>query len=333
MPTSRTERTADKDVSSARAGRRRRLLVRVLLPVVLLLLIAAALYTPDIPRDTLESRYLASPTDLRAVAHTTLHVRDDGPRDAPAVIMLHGMGASLHTWEPWARALADDYRVIRFDLPGHGLTPPDPTGDYRDARSHALLAALMDSLGVERATLIGNSMGGRIAWSFAAAYPHRVHTLVLISPDGFASPGFEYDTPPDVPPLLSLMRVALPRWMLRSTLEPAYADASVLTDSLTRRYHELLLAPGAREAMLDRMRQTVLTDPISRLQRIRAPTLLLWGEADAMIPIDNAQDYLDAMPEARLVRLPGLGHLPFEEAPAATVDVVRAFLDEGRARS
>jgi pimeloyl-ACP methyl ester carboxylesterase len=299
----------------------------VVLPVALITS-AILLYTPDASRSALEARYLESPAHLRTIAGTTVHVRDNGPRDAPALILLHGMGASLHTWEPWARALADSFRVIRFDLPGHGLTPVDPTGDYRDTRSHEILAALMDTLGVARATLIGNSMGGRIAWSFAAEQPERVEKLVLISPDGFASPGFAYNTPAEVPASMGLMRYVLPRWMLRMTLAPAYADPAVMTDSLAARYHDFLIAPGARVAMLDRMRQTVLTDPVPQLRSIQAETLLLWGEMDAMIPIRNAQDYLDAMPNARLVRLPGLGHLPFEEAPGEALPPLRGFLKE-----
>lgn len=305
--------------------KKRSFILRVVLPVALIAT-AAALYTPDTSRSTLEGKYLAQDSDLRTIAGMPIHVRESGPDSAPALILLHGMGASLHTWEPWARALEDSFRVIRFDLPGHGLTPPDPTGDYSDPRSHAILAALMDSLGVQRATLIGNSMGGRIAWSFAAEQPARVDKLVLISPDGFASPGFEYNKAAEVPATLGLMRYVLPKWMLRMTLAPAYADQSVMTDSLATRYHDFLIAPGARDAMMDRMRQTVLTDPVPRLQRIQAPTLLLWGEMDAMIPISNAQDYLDAMPDVRLVRLPGLGHLPFEEAPAKALPPLRKFL-------
>jgi pimeloyl-ACP methyl ester carboxylesterase len=174
---------------------RRRLILLGVLPVVLIAT-AAALYTPDASRSALEARYLENPAHLRTIAGMTVHVRDNGPRDAPALILLHGMGASLHTWEPWARALADSFRVIRFDLPGHGLTPADPTGDYRDVRSHEILAALMDSLGVARATLIGNSMGGRIAWSFAADRPERVDKLVLISPTALRVPGLRMTRPP-----------------------------------------------------------------------------------------------------------------------------------------
>jgi alpha-beta hydrolase superfamily lysophospholipase len=76
------------------------------------------LWTPDKPRSELEARYLAAPGDMLQVGPWRLHVRDSGPRDAPAVVMLHGFGASLHTWEAWAQALSATHRVIRLDLPG-----------------------------------------------------------------------------------------------------------------------------------------------------------------------------------------------------------------------
>jgi pimeloyl-ACP methyl ester carboxylesterase len=293
-------------------------------------LIAAgfALYTPDAEQSTLRARYLASPADLRNIEGVSLHVRDTGPRTAPALILLHGFGSSLHTWEPWARALDSTYRVIRFDLPGSGLSAPDPTGDYADMRSMQLLATLMDSLGLRRATLIGNSMGGRIAWSFAARYPERVDQLVLISPDGFASPGFEYGKPADVPFALALMRYVMPMPLLRMSLEPAYADRRTMTDGLATRYYDLMRAPGAREAMLQRMRQTILTDPVPLLKQIQASTLLLWGQQDEMIPFSNAADYMKALPHATLVPLPRVGHLPFEETPAAALIPLRRFLSQ-----
>ena len=295
---------------------------------VVLLVAALVLYwlwTPDKPRAILEAKYLDARADMVEVGGWHLHVRDTGPKAAPAVILLHGFGASLHTWEAWARALATDHRVIRFDLPGSGLSWPDPAGDYSDTRSIELLLALMDRLGVARASLVGNSIGGRIAWRFAAAHPARVDRLVLVSPDGFASPGFAYGKAPAVPFVLRAMRYALPAAVLRMNLAPAYADPAVLTDALVTRYHDLMLAPGARDAMLARMGQTVLVDPLPLLRRIEAPTLLLWGERDAMIPFANSADYMRAIAGSRLVSLPGVGHLPQEEAPGS-VEVVREFL-------
>jgi pimeloyl-ACP methyl ester carboxylesterase len=300
--------------------------------IVLALLLATLigggvwLYTPDKPRAALEARYLNAPTDYQLVAGIRLHVRDSGPRNAPVVILLHGFGASLQTWEPWAERLSTDHRVIRFDLPGFGLTGPDPTGDYSDGRSLHVLAALMDRLGVERASLIGNSLGGRIAWKFAAQNPDRVDKLVLISPDGFASPGFEYGKKPTLPLMMRLLPYTLPRALLRMSLAPAYGDPKALTDATVTRYRDLMLAPGVRRAILARTEQVMLEDPVPSLRRIQAPTLLLWGEKDAMIPVTNAADYVRAMPHATLVSFPGLGHVPFEEAPAVSLEPVRPFL-------
>ena len=300
---------------------------KIAIAIVLVAIAAGVgLWTPDKNREHLEATYVDDKTDLIMVAGVRLHVRDTGPRNAPVLVMLHGFGSSLQTWQPWAEALEREYRVIRFDLPGSGLSAVDPTGNYRDARSLQVLEALLDTLRVPRATLIGNSMGGRIVWAFAAAYPSRVARLVLISPDGFASPGFEYGKAAEVPASMTLMRYVLPKWLLRMSLKPAYANPAAMTDALATRYYDMMLVPGAREAMLARMQQTVLVDPVPALRRIQAPTLLLWGDQDQMIPFSNAADYQRALPHATLAPLPGLGHLPFEEAPQRSLVPLLEFL-------
>ena len=286
----------------------------------------AWLYTPDEPRAALEAQYAGPPSVFLDVAGIRLHVRDTGPRAAPAVIFLHGFGSSLQTWEDWARDLERDHRVIRYDMPGFGLTGPDPSGDYTDGRSIAVLIALMDRLGAARASVVGNSMGGRIAWTFAALNPERIDKLVLVSPDGFASPGLEYGVKPKVPLMVRALPYVLPSFMLRASLAPAYANPDTVTDALFRRYRDMMLAPGVRGAIVDRMSQQILVDPAPLLERIEAPTLLMWGEKDGMIPFTNSADYLRALPDATLAALPGIGHLPQEEAPA-TVRILREFLD------
>jgi len=175
---------------------------------------------------------------------------------------------------------------------------------------------------------VGHSMGGRMAWRFAAAYPERVDKLVLVAPDGFASPGFEYGKAPEVGALVRLMRYVLPRPVLTMSLKPAYADPAQMTEERATRYHDMMLAPDVRGAMIQRMEQMVLVEPTPMLRGIQAPTLLLWGDQDAMIPVANAQDYLKVMPNARLVTLPHTGHLPQEEATAAALAAVQAFLHE-----
>lgn len=309
----------------------------LVLALTALTLLSLWLWTPDVPRATLEARYLAASADLRQVGPWPLHVRDSGPpsaapgksdpqADAPAVVLLHGFASSLQTWDAWAQGLAVTHRVVRIDLPGSGLSPPDPAHDYRDERSWQMLLALLDDLGLPRASLVGHSMGGRIAWTFAAKFPERTDKLVLVAPDGFASFGFEYGQPMAVPATLGLMRHVLPKPLLRMNLKAAYAQPESLSDAVTTRYHDLILAPGARQAMLDRLAQTVLQEPGPLLRQIRAPTLLVWGEADAMIPVSNASDYLQAITGSRLVSWPKVGHLPQEEAAQLSLKAVAEFL-------
>lgn len=302
--------------------------VALLIVFIVVAVAAIWLWTPDRPRSKLEPLYLRAAGDMVELDGFRLHVRDTGERDAPAIVMLHGFGSSLHTFEAWATALDTTYRVIRFDLPGSGLSEPDPTGTYTDARSMELMTALFDLLGVHRAVLVGNSIGGRLAWRFAAEHPDRVEKLVLISPDGFASTGFEYGREPVVPSIISAMRYVLPKALLRPNIAAAYGDPDALTDATLERYYALMLAPGVRPAMIKRMEQTILSNPVPLLRTIDVPALLLWGEKDALIPVANAADYLRALPNARLVTLPLLGHVPHEEAPDVSLAPVREFLAE-----
>ena len=303
--------------------------------VVLLALVGgcAWLYEPDRARVALEAEYAAPPSRFVEAAGARLHVRDTGPRDAPAVLLLHGFGASLHTWEDWARLLEADFRVVRLDLPGFGLTGPDPTGDYTDARTARVLSALMDGLGIRRASVVGSSMGGRMAWFFAATEPGRVDKLVLMAPDGFAGPGREYGKAPRVPLLARLLPYVLPERLLRPMLARAYGDPAVLTEDAYARYRAMLLAPGVRRAILARVGQGALAEPEPLLRRIRAPTLLLWGEKDALVPFRNAADYAAVLPDSATVSFPDLGHVPHEEAPARSLEPVRAFLSRQDPRS
>lgn len=293
-----------------------------------LIVACALLYTPDMPRSVLEARYLGSPGDMIEVADTLLHVRDTGPRDGQAVILLHGVGSHLQTWDGWAGALERDYRTVRFDLPGAGLSPPDMTGDYTDTRVIAIMTALMDELDIETASFIGNSLGGRIVWTYAASNPDRVEKLVLVSPDGFASPGFEYGKPPRVPRFLKSMLYIFPKWIAETGLEAAYGDTEALSAQTLERYYDFMLAPGAREALIMRMEQTVLTPPEPMLSQIYVPVLLIWGEADAIIPFSNAHDYQALLKNSTIVPLPGIGHVPQEEDPGGTIGAILTFLSK-----
>ena len=295
--------------------------------ISLILLAALYLWTPDKSKAELEKIYGSPKNAYVSALGVNLHYQDTGPsKNAIPILFLHGFGASLQTWDTWAQALSEDYRVISVDLPGFGLTGEDPSGIYTDQRSVEVLEAFLKELKIPKVVLVGNSMGGKFAWQFAARYPNQVAKLVLISPDGYASPGIEYGKKPDVPAIADLYRYFFSKTFLAMNLEPAYADPNTLNDALVNRYYDLMLAPGVRGAILARMQQTVLQDPVPSLSSIQVPTLLIWGEKDAFIPISNSNDYLKVMPNAKRVSLPNIGHLPQEEQPSIGLQVLKEFL-------
>ncbi len=284
-------------------------------------------WTPDKNGDELIEKYAQPPSQFITISGTRLHYRDSGNKNSPTLIFLHGFGSSLHTWDAWASALEQDYRVIRLDLPGFGLSGENEKNDFSDTHDIAVILGLLDTLEVNKASFVGNSLGGKLAWRIAAAYPNRVDKLALISPDGFASEGFEYDKPHQASWMLNAMTLALPKPLLKMSLLPAYANPNSLSSTMLDRYYDLMCAPGVRKSIVARLNQTVLKDPRPILKTIQADTLLLWGEDDAMIPIANAQDYLKLIPKVRLEALPKTGHLPQEENVQQSLSVLKKFLD------
>lgn len=298
-----------------------------LLLLALIVLAGIVLWAPDKSRAELESVYGSPNNSYITALGVKIHYQDTGPSQNPIpILFLHGFGSSLQTWDAWTKDLSREYRVISVDLPGFGLTGEDPSSIYTDQRSVEVLEALLKELQIPRVVLVGNSMGGKLAWKFAAQYPGQVSKLVLISPDGYASPGIEYGKKTEIPAIANLYRYFFSKSFLAMNLEPAYANPKTLNDDLVNRYHDMMLAPGVRGAILARMQQTVLQDPVPSLSKIQVPTLLIWGEKDAFIPISNSEDYLKVMPNAKRVILPNIGHLPQEEQGSIGLQALREFL-------
>ena len=288
---------------------------------------ALYLWTPDKSKSELEKIYSSPRNAYINALGVNIHYQDTGPSKNPIpILFLHGFGASLQTWDTWSQSLSNEYRVISVDLPGFGLTGEDPSGIYTDERSVEVLEAFLKALQISKVVLVGNSMGGKFAWQFTARYPNQVAKLVLISPDGYASPGIEYGKKTEIPAIAQLYRYFFSKTFLAMNLEPAYANPKTLNDDLVNRYYDLMLAPGVRGAILARMQQTVLKDPVPSLANIQVPTLLIWGEKDAFIPISNSNDYLKVMPNVKRVSLPNIGHLPQEEQPTIGLAALKEFL-------
>jgi len=297
------------------------------LGTAILAIVMYGLWTPDLERAELEKRYVASSPQMLDVDGLQVHYKETGPQAAPALLLMHGFGSSLQAWDDWSLKLEQKYRVIRLDLPGFGLTGASPANDYSEEKDLAILTHFADKLGLEKFSIIGHSMGGKMAWTLAASQPERVQALVLMAPDGFPEAKDIGTKPYEVPAVTGLIKYFLPKYLVRKSIEPAFAEADALSDARVNRYYDMLRAPGVRATILERSNQTIYTDPVPRLKAIKAPTLLIWGEQDQMIPSTNAKSYASVLSNSTTVLVPKLGHLLQEEQPEKGLTAVMQFLD------
>jgi pimeloyl-ACP methyl ester carboxylesterase len=301
-----------------------------MLPVVVLMAAGAYYYTPDLPAALLEERYAQASSRFATVQGLRIHYADEGR--GPPLLLLHGLTSNLFAYDGWAALLRDDFRVVRLDLPGHGLTGPDPLQRYRPEEVADLVVAFMDELGIARAHLAGSSLGGAIAWQTAVRHPERVDRLVLLAPVGYPIEGelplaLRLLGSPTLGPVLA--RLA-PFREFERRLALAYGDPARLDHATARREFDLFRREGNRDALAAMLGGgTDMADPLSQLARITAPTLVLWGTRDAILPPFVAPNFAGAIPGARLAWIAGAGHAPMMELPEASIEPVRAFL-EGR---
>ena len=289
---------------------------------------------PDRPVETLVSRWAPPPSDFVEMDGQLVHYRDQGPRsDAAPIVLLHGTSASLHTWEGWVHALSSHRRVISLDLPAFGLTGPFAgryAGQSYTGDNYArFVLDLLNRLAVQRFVIGGNSLGGEVAWRIAAAAPKRVAALVLVDALGYQ---FEPDSIPlgwriaRLPVIGRISEHLLPRPLIVQGLHAVYGDIMQINEPLVDRYFELTLREGNRAALVQRAQTWTPGEGVDHVVGVSAPTLILWGGRDRLMPPALAQRFAADIPGSRMQVFDRLGHAPQEEDPAATVAVVQAFL-------
>ena len=289
-----------------------------------------AVWAPDKPLAELQAHWAAAPSQFITVAGQQVHVRDEGPRDDPLpIVLLHGTADSLHTWDGWAALLRGQRRVIRFDLPGFGLTGPAPTADYSVDAYVRFVAAVLDKLQTPHVVLGGNSLGGDIAWRVALAMPQRVAQLILVDAAGYPK------QPQEIPLGFALARTVgvrtalqylLPRGLVLASVRSVYGDPTKVTPELVDRYYDMALRSGNRRALVQRLESMQGEDESDRIRLLHVPTLVLWGAQDRLIPVSFGRRFAQDIVGARLIVFDGLGHVPHQEDPVRTVSEVQRFL-------
>jgi len=297
---------------------------------VFIVLIISFFGYQDIPLDILRKKYMNSSSSFLLVDEMNVHYRDQGDKkDSIPIVLIHGTGSSLHTYDNWTKELIINHRVIRMDLPGYGLTGPFPNRDYSYNNYVAFLKVFLEKIGVKSCILAGSSLGGNIAWRFTIENSEMVDNLILIDAAGYPMKSKSIPlafTIAKIPIIQNIFTFITPRFIAKVSVENVYRDKTKVNEELVDRYFELTLREGNRQAFVDRFKVKSDTMSHKKIKLINQRTLILWGEEDELIPSEMAYLFHDDLPNDTLVILKNVGHVPMEERPSESLKPVIEFL-------
>ncbi len=298
---------------------------------ILAMIGCASLGMRNIPIEDLKPKYANENSMFFVIDQTSIHIRDEGKKDAPVLLLIHGVCSSLHTWDGWVSVLKDHFRIIRFDIPGFGLSGQIPSKNYTPEYSVELLNKAIEQLGIKKLSIAGNSLGGFIGWKFAVTHPDKVEKLILIDSVGF---------PQEMPWLLKFStnifvrpfaRIAMPRYFINKAVHEVYGNQSKVTDEVVDRYFELSQKKGNRSAWIDVfmiMKDYSKREDLAKgLTDIKCPIMVMWGTKDIWIPYTTIfPKWQENLPHAIFKVYDGVGHIPMEEIPEQTAKDAYEFL-------
>lgn len=295
-----------------------------------------ALWRGDIPTETLAKTYANEASQFMDMGDgVRVHYRDQGVGAARTLVLVHGYASSLHTWEPWVQALGAEFRMITLDLPGHGLTaaPKGYAANLSGSTYSDLVDAFMAKMGVEKAVVIGSSMGGGVAWNVAIDHPERVEGLVLVGASGWPQDANHVDERPAIfkmlrmPVIGPMLRDLDTTALTRQGLEASFVNKALVDEAMVARYVQMSRAPGHRDILLG------LQDAAGRreaspelMAKITAPALILHGEQDNLVPVAGGRKFDEFIAASEGIFYDQTGHIPQEEIPERSANDLRGWL-------
>jgi len=299
--------------------------------LVLLIVLGIVFYQKDQSPEEVYNKYALASSQQIAIGGVQLHYSDEGNRlDSTPLLLIHGTSSSLRTWDGVTAQLKNQYRIIRFDLPGFGLTGPNPNHDYSTRYYNEVIDSLLKALQISRVLIVGNSLGGAIATQYAIYQPGKVRGLVLVDAAGLppakkttGAIGFKLA---QMPVINQLLTIITPRVLVKKSLQDAYGDTGKVTDSLTALYFDMLTREGNRKALVDRMRQGWQVTDGNFLTKVEAPSLIVWGSKDRLIPVENAALFQQKIKNSQVHIWDNLGHVPMEEDPIEFSDILKKWV-------
>lgn len=273
----------------------------------------------------------ANPADGSRFIHIDgmrVHYRDEGDASRPTLVLVHGIADSLHTWDYWANELKKNYRVVRFDVPGFGLTTNVKQTQFTPEFYNNFLDSLTRELKIDDLIMVGNSLGGYISWNYAIHAPKRVKALVLLDPAAYPL------TPPWIvriasTPFRFVAETYSPRWMTAMIAKDVFADEDKVSEEIVERYHTMLTVEGARERYMNVFASiNEFSDKEPKdIEKVKAPVLLLWGEKDKWIPTSQIDLWKRDVSQVQSIIYPGAGHVLQEEEPKTSLNDALPFIE------
>ncbi|MGK0249753.1 MAG: pimeloyl-ACP methyl ester carboxylesterase [Oleispira sp.] len=301
----------------------------ILIPTLLALHGCASMGISAYPLAELTAKYTDETSKFLAVDDLIIHYRDEGT--GPTLVLLHGVASSLHTWDDWVERLVPYYRIIRIDLPGHGLTGNDPSVErYETPYMVDKLDKFLNALSIDDIYLAGNSLGGYISWNYALYRPDRVKKMVLLDAAGFPQDMPFFMNLAALPVIGELNGFMMPKFIMDMNIKAAFGDGDKVTDELQQRYFDLTMRQGNRAALVNVFRtmkeQSHQSNLGDRVKEIQVPTLLMWGDQDEWVPLSIMKQFEEALPNSQSIVYEGVGHMPMEELPIQTSRDAHGFL-------
>lgn len=278
-------------------------------------------------RRTLLRLYTNEESKFVCIDGSLIHYRDEGEGDP--ILLIHGACASLHTFDAWTEILTKTHRVIRLDLPGSGLSDPPEWGNSEANETYlAYVHRFLEILGITSCAIAGNSLGGWLSWEMAIRYPKLINRLILVSSAGYID---ATSIPPifflgRVPVLNRMGKLMVSKTFLQKNLEDVFVHRHMLTPAVIERVYDLFSQRNNTDTFLYWV-SGKFKNHTRQLPKIKQPTLIIWGEQDPWIKINNAYRFNNAIEQSELVVYEDLGHVPQEEAPEKTAEDVLEFLE------
>ena len=274
--------------------------------------------------EELKEKYTYKTSKFIPIEGLDIHYCDEG--EGEVVLLVHGTFSSLHSFDYWNDILVKNYRVIRMDLPGFGLTGPHPDHLYSIESYTDFIDEFLTKLNISSCSIVGNSLGGWLSWEYSLKYTSRVNKLILIDSAGYVGEG-SLPLPFVIAqtPVLRNVFNYVPKAVIRRFVRQVFHDQSKVTDELVDRYFDLFHREGNKEAFVKLANSSYLHNT-ETLCDLKMPVLIMWGENDKWINVSRASLFERDLQNSEVIIYENVGHVPMEEIPEKTAKDLITFL-------